>query len=195
MDISLTGSVYLLLIAIIGIVIVVIIAIVLYRKRSKNDQHTGGEAKLAPYPLSHRLDYQPEAKPVPVFKPMVTPAPQAQTVKRQEIPDIDLTRTRKDLTESLGAIVEKYSLRGFTIATADGLLFGSSGGDTAQTDAATYSEIFKNDPLVETTGVVLFGFTHKGSDLIGIIRPLSIPADEIVQQIEADTKIILNWWI
>jgi hypothetical protein len=195
MDISLTGSVYFLLIAIIGIVIVVVIAIVLYRKRSKNDQHIGGETKLAPYPLSHRLDYQPEARPIPVFKPMVTPAPLTQAVKRQEIPDIDLTRTRKDLTESLGAIVEKYSLSSFTIATADGLLFGSSGGDTAQTDAATYSEIFTNDPLVETPGVVLFGFTHKGSDLIGIIRPLSIPADEIVQQIEADIKIILNWWI
>ena len=96
---------------------------------------------------------------------------------------------------SLRALVEKYSLDQFTIATSDGLVFASSGGESAQTDAARYGELFVNDPLAETPGVALFGFTHKGSTLVGIIRTnLQIPG-EISRMIEEDTKDILNWWI
>jgi len=100
-----------------------------------------------------------------------------------------------DVTGSLHALVEKYSLDQFTIATSDGLVFASSGGGSAQTDAARYGELFVNDPLAETPGVLLFGFTHKGSNLVGIIRTnLQIP-EEICRRIEKDTKDILNWWI
>ena len=108
---------------------------------------------------------------------------------------IDLTSTRRDLTESLTALAQKYSLDNFTIATADGLLFGSSGGDTALADAATYSGIFKSDPFSKTPGVSLFGMTHKGSDLVGIVRAKTPLKNEVIQQITADTQVVLNWWV
>ena len=195
MDISLTGSGYLLPMVIIGIVVVVVIAVVLFQRRSKKRRHSEGDTGLSRYPPRHRLDYQPESKPIPAIQPAVTSTPLARTVDVPKPKDIDLTSTRKDMTESLAAIVGKYSLSNFTIATADGLIFGSSGGDTAQTDAASYSEMFKNDPLSEIPGVVLFGLTHKGSELIGIVRAKTQPPREIIQQIAADTKVILNWWV
>ncbi|MFA6224943.1 MAG: hypothetical protein WC620_01875 [Methanoregula sp.] len=81
----------------------------------------------------------------------------------------------------------------FTIATADGLVFGSYGGDAAQNDAATYSELFKNNPLVETPGIVLFGLTYKGLELIGIIRTKTPLPEKNVNLITEDTKVILDW--
>ncbi len=190
MDISLTGSGYLLPIGIIGIIIIVVIAIAIFRRRTGNKRHAD-----ASVPPVHPLDYQPASKPTPVFRPVMTTDPLARTAESSRPKDTDLTSTRSNLTESLEALVGKYSLVSFTLATADGLLFGSSGGTSAQVDAATYSEIFKNEPLTGTTGVVLFGLTHKGSELIGIVRAKTPLPAKSVQQIETDTKVILNWWI
>jgi hypothetical protein len=195
MDFSLTGSGYLLPMVIIGIVIIVVIAAVLFQIRSKKRSSPRGDTELSPYSPRHPLDYQPQSKPIPVIQPSVIPAPRALAADVAKPKEIDLTKARKDMTESLDALVRKYSLNNFTIATADGLVFGSSMGDTAQADAATYSEMFKNDPLTETRGVVLFGITYKGSELIGIVRAKTPPPNEIMQQIAADTKVILNWWI
>ena len=195
MDISQTGSGYLLPMVIISIVIVVVIAVVLFQRVSKKRQYLKGDSDAARHPARHRLDYQPEAKPIPVHQPTVTSMPLARTSDVPKPKDIDLTTTRKDLSESLAALAGKYSLYNFTIATADGLVFGSSGGDTTQTDAATYSALFKNDPLTGTPGIVLFGLTHKGSELIGIVREMTPLPNEVVKQIAADTKVILNWWI
>ena len=100
-----------------------------------------------------------------------------------------------DITASLRTLTEKYSLDQFTIATADGLVFASSGGENAQDDAALFSEMFASDPLTETPGVTLFGLDYKGSGLVGIIRTnLRIPG-EVARMIERDTKDILHKWI
>ena len=195
MDISLTGSGYFLPMVIIGIIVVVVIAIVIFQRHSQKRRSKRGDPVTSRYPHRHRLDYQPESKLMPVIRPMVTSPSLARAADVPKPKDVDLTNTRKDMTESLEAFVGKYSLSCFTIATADGLVFGSSGGDTDQADSATYSEIFKNDPLTETPGVVLFGLTHKGSELIGIVRAKTPLPNKIVQQIAADTKVILNWWI
>jgi hypothetical protein len=193
MDISLTDSGYFLPVVIIGFVVVVIIAIVIYQSRSKKRLYLKVETDAFMFPHSNRPDYQ--SKVTPVIRPTQTKKPPARTAEMPKPEDIDLTSTRRDMTDSLVALERKYSLGNFTIATADGLVFGSSGGDTSQTDAATYSGIFKTDPLTGISGVVLFGLTHKGSDLIGIVRAKAPLSAEIVQQIAADTKDILNWWI
>jgi hypothetical protein len=190
MDMSLTGSGYLLPIVLIGIIIIVVIGIAIFRRRAGEKRHAN-----ASMPPVHPLDYQPASKPTPVFKPVMTTDPLARTAESTRPKDIDLTSTKNDLTESLEALVGKYALVSFTLATADGLLFGSSGGTSPQVDAATYSEIFKNEPLTGTPGVVLFGLSHKGSELVGIVRAKTPLTEKIVQQIEADTKVILNCWI
>jgi hypothetical protein len=195
MDISLTGSGYILPMVIIGIVVIVVIAVVLLQGRSKERHQPRGGLGSYQNSSGNRLDYQPESRPTPAIHIVVNAPPTARTAEAPKPKEMDLTSACSNTTESLQALVEKYSLKSFTIATADGLIFGSSGDETDQADAAIFSAIFKNDPLAETPGVVLFGLAHKGSDLIGIARiPSPLPRG-IIQQIAADTKIILNWWI
>jgi hypothetical protein len=105
---------------------------------------------------------------------------------------VDLLEHCQDLQQSLLALAEKYSLDSFTIATSDGLVFASSGGSTAQEDAASYS---RNYEIGESAGMALFSLDHKGSKLTGIIRSQGIIKGEIQKRIESDTKDILNRWI
>ena len=141
------------------------------------------------------LGYKPEGKPISPVPRKIVPQPVQRPVVLPRPKPVSVVDGLPDVTGSLHALVEKYSLDQFTIATADGLVFASSGGESAQRDAARYGELFVNDPLAETPGVILFGFAHKGSDLVGIIRTdLQVP-EEISRMIEEDTKDILNRWI
>lgn len=142
-----------------------------------------------------RLAYQPEIRPIPEVRPAAAPRPAQKSPSFPLPKETDLFSGRSDIGGSLNALIEKYSLDQFTIATSDGLVFASGDSDSAQTDAARYCEIFMNDPLSETPGVVLSKVTHKGSDLILIIRSgMEIP-EPIRTGIERDTKDILNRWI
>lgn len=109
--------------------------------------------------------------------------------------EIELLTGRKDITQSLIALVEKYSLSTFTIATSDGLVFASSGGDDANINAATYMTMAIPDPISKTTTVVIQGLIHKGSNLVGIIRTQNPLEEEILIKITKDTQTILNWWV
>jgi hypothetical protein len=147
-------------------------------------------------PSSHQhLAYQPDAKPV---SPVLKTAMPHTARKPGVFPPVKTTGIVEGMTDisgSLRALVDKYSLDEFTIATSDGLVFASSGGESAQEDAAHFGGQYRANPDAIIPGVTLFGFTHKGSDLIGIIRTsLPIPAD-VRRMIEQDTQEILNWWI
>ena len=142
-----------------------------------------------------RLAYQPVARPVPAVPKGAIPKPARKPPVLPAPEEISLLEGREGISESLGALREKYSLDAFTIATSDGLVFASGGGDDSQADAAQYSEIFNNDPLSETPGAVLTGIEHKGSTLVLIIRTQLPVPDDIRMSIENDTKDILNWWI
>ena len=82
-------------------------------------------------------------------------------------PDVALLENCQDFQQSLRALAGKYSLDSFTIATSDGLVFASSGGSTAQEDAAIYRW---NSDDKESAGMALFSLNHKGSELTGIVR-------------------------
>jgi hypothetical protein len=111
------------------------------------------------------------------------------------IKDVELLSGCENITRSLIALVEKYSLVTFTIATSDGLVFASSGGDDANINAATYTTIPSRDPLTKTTTVIIPGLIHKGADLVGIIRTQNPLEEEILMNITKDTQTILNWWV
>ena len=193
MDSSLNISGSLLPVAISMIVIILIMVVAFFIKRSGKRQPL--QQKTDASPPRHRFDYQPVTKPRPVIPSTLRLSPLARGTEISRPKEFDLTTTCNDLTESLAALAAKYSLESFTIATADGLLFGSSAGDRARNDAASCSELFKNDPQTETPGIKLFGIAHKGSELICIIRTKTPLPENSVQQIYADTKIILYWWI
>jgi hypothetical protein len=179
-----------------GVIVVVVVGIAILYLNKKRQAQATREKTLGQ--KAGRLAYQPDARPIPTVHSGAIPRPVQKTVPPSQQPrpkDISIINGRTDITESLLALVEKYSLEQFTIATSDGLVFASSGADTAQEDAARYGELFANDPLSETPGVTLFGIGHKGSNLVIIIRTPRQISEEILHMIENDTKDILNWWI
>jgi len=185
---SVSGTETLLLPVAIGIIVLVIIAALLLR-RSRGTKRTVVHEEEPDFDYGAVIHHAPG--------PVSTPAPPRVEQKQETShrPGINVLEGCTDITGCLEAFVRKFSLESFTIATCDGLVFVSSGGDTAPADAAKYSEIFCNDPLSETPGVVLFGLNHKGSDLVGIIRTPAEVTQSTLQKMENDTKDILNRWI
>lgn len=108
------------------------------------------------------------------------------------VPEVDILENCQDFQQSLLALTDKYSLDSFTIATSDGLVFASSGGNTAQEDAAIYSRKYDGK---KPTGIALFRLNHKGSELVGIVRSTDIITGVTQKCIESDIKKILNKWI
>lgn len=169
-----------------GIALVIIAAAaILLRSRSKKPAET-----------RQNFAYQPEIRPVfPLAKrtgpaPVVTapdPVPHLKTVSV-----IDGQTT---INGSLRALALKYSLDQFTLATSDGLLFASSEGISAYEDAARYAALYTGNPTDGTEGIALFGFTHRGSDLVGIARTTLQISRERRRMIVDETQVILNWWI
>ncbi len=183
-----------LLLVILGILAIagILIAAVYWRVRRvrlPSTRRTTGPSAPGP----DRFGYQPEARAVPLVTPRTAalPAPEITPVPEET----GVTGGTSDITQSLGALASKYSLDRFTIATSDGLLFASSGGDDAGADAARCSGIFRNDPFSETPGVVIFGFSHKGSELVGIIRADRPVSEETRKKIERDAHEIIHRWI
>jgi hypothetical protein len=177
-----------------GAIVVLVIIAVLYLRKSRKPGSPKNTDDHASQKQS-RLAYQPETRPVPPVAAKNIPRPIKKSPSPPAPKEISLLNGRTDITGSLQAMAEKYSLDQFTIATSDGLVFASSGAQSAQDDAAQYGEWYTNDPLSETPGVLLSGVSHKGSDLILIVRTQLPVTEQIRQSIENDTKDILNWWI
>ena len=187
------------------IAVIILLVIVFFVSRKKQDRHRitrqDNRDDRTGHPIGS-LDYKPELPPVKETKQMQalpatgrSPDAAPRVIEQTPVKKIELMEGRVDITGSLLALAEKYSLDQFTIATKDGLVFASSGSKDAQNDAAIYSNIYSNDPGASVTGVVLFELVHKNSGLIGIIRTDKPVPDPILGKIAADTKDILNWWI
>jgi hypothetical protein len=194
MDIQ-PGSESPLVIVIIGLLVLAIIAAaaLFIKKILKKKELLKTRPKIADFPHQNQY-FQPEINLIRRMVPVV----QSQRIRNTADPaqrDIDILNGRSDITQSLLALVEKYSLDTFTIATSDGLVFASSGGDDAHTNAATYSLKASRDPHSNPSTVIIPDLTHKGSTLIGIIRTQNPVSDEIVKKISKDTQTILNWWV
>lgn len=98
------------------------------------------------------------------------------------------------LEECLGAIGEKYSLASFTLATADGLLIGSTrpGGED---EAARYSYLYTQGRLQDETGAELLGIPYRGETVVGIARPSEHLSTEEMSALEEDTRDALRHWV
>lgn len=103
-------------------------------------------------------------------------------------------QTTGSLEECLGAIGEKYSLASFTLATADGLLIGSTrpGGED---EAARYSHLYTQGRLQDETGAELLGIPYRGETVVGIARPSEHLSTEEMRALEEDTRDALRHWV
>jgi len=98
------------------------------------------------------------------------------------------------LEECLGTITEKYNLASFTLATADGLLIGSTKRG-AEDEAARYSYLYTQGTLQDETGAELLGIPHHGETVIGIARPSEPLSPELASALEQDTRDVLQHWV
>jgi len=108
---------------------------------------------------------------------------------------IDCITGRANLSESLAALAEKYSLDEITLATADGLLLASSQKSPSADDVARYAGLFAENVQPRPPGIILFGLEHKGSFLVGIAKAGDLPVQVREPDLIRDTKDILNRWI
>jgi hypothetical protein len=178
-----------ILVVMVGLIIFGLAVVMLLKKAREARSAEAGRAQR------QHLDYQPPVKPVPIARVVPIPGAGRKQWPAPAIapaPDAGLWETCQDLQRCLLALAGKYSLDSFTIATSDGLVFASSGGSTAQEDAARYC---RNHDGAESEGVTLFGVNHKGSELTAIIRSQGIITGATQIRIENDTKDILNRWI
>ncbi len=177
-----------------AIVVLVILSVLLFRKVwKKRSQDAKRQRQNTP-----RLAYQPEPRTVPVLPGTAIPRPRKKpnVSKPPTHKEISLTKGRADITDSMNALVEKYRLDQFTIATDDGLVFAAGGSGNAASDAAQFGGA-TDDEVEEGANdrPALAQITHRGSRLILIIRSPAPLAEGDRTGIVEDTKIILNWWI
>lgn len=120
----------------------------------------------------------------------VQPAP----VEPARPPSVIDPRNAGSLEECLGAIGEKYGLASFTLATADGLLIGSTkpGGED---EAARYSYLYAQGKLQDETGAELLGIPHHGETVVGIARSSEHLSSELMNALERDTQDALRHWV
>ena len=112
---------------------------------------------------------------------------------RESPGDID-PRGAKSLEENLGAISRKYSLASFTLATADGLLVGST-KTGSEGEAARYSHLYARGERQDGTGAELLGIPYRGETLVGIARPKEHLSAELMNALEQDTRDALQRWV
>jgi len=97
-----------------------------------------------------------------------------------------------DISKNMKAFIEKYGFDSFTLSSEDGLVIASTSGDS-QGEAANYSQLFRNGVQSPEPGTTIFGISHHGSTIIGIVksgRPVPVP---IPAEIESDATSILRW--
>lgn len=170
------------------VLVIIILAAALFLKKAWGARFADAvSARERTHPPRPTEKSEPAATWVPGLRPVSKQWPHSDPV-----PAIDALKNCTDLQQCLNALAGKYALDSFTIATSDGLVFASSGGTTAQADAAHYNRYAAGkDPA----GMTIIGLDHKGSELTGIIRSAAPLSPEIRRRIENDTKDILNRWI
>ncbi|MFA7562267.1 MAG: hypothetical protein WCY70_02385 [Methanoculleus sp.] len=98
------------------------------------------------------------------------------------------------LEETLGAISEKYSLLSLTLATADGLLIGST-KPGSENEAARYSHLYSQGKRHEEGGTELLGISYRGETVVGIAHPSEHLSSELMSALEQDIRETLQHWV
>lgn len=98
------------------------------------------------------------------------------------------------LEETLDAISKRYCLASLTLATADGLLIGST-RPGSEGEAARYSHLYSQGRLHEEEGVELLGVSYRGETVVGIAHPPERLSSEQTNAIEQDIRETLQHWV
>ena len=173
-----------------AIIVVLCIAVAILAKKRRNVvKHSHSAMAVNPFRSPLRV------KKIPVNMPREAPDTDDDADPRSRPKGLDCITGRANLSESLAALAEKYSLDELTLATADGLLLASSRTSPSADAVARYAGMFAENVQPRPPGITLFGLEHKGSFLVGIAKAGALPVQEADPELVSDTKDILNRWI
>ena len=174
-----------------GVVIIILcIAVAILVKKRRN------VATRSPYAMAVDPFRSPlRVKKIPVNMPVKASDTDEDAGPLSRPKGIDCITGRANLSESLVALAEKYSMDEITLATADGLLLASSRPTPSADAVARYAGMFAENVQPRPPGITLFGLEHKGSFLVGIAKAGDLPVQAREPDLIRDTKDILNRWI
>ncbi|HNX17630.1 MAG TPA: hypothetical protein PKM50_04775 [Methanoregula sp.] len=181
-------DIFLILIVIVAIAAGIAVLLIIQKKQADNEE------------LLRKIDEEILRHPVQVKDSpgdISSVIPQKDTVAKPEpVPKkINCIQGMTDISQSLAALSEKYSLEEIILATSDGLLLASSSRTPPAEDIARYCGIYQVNPLEQIPGIMLFGVQHKGSSLVGIAKTGDLSVQERGHDLITETQDILNWWI
>jgi hypothetical protein len=185
-------SVVLAVIIIICIAVIVVAAHTIKKNREKK-QKPEKKSKTSNFSYQPQK-YHHEKKLIQ----RMLPALQSHTVPTTPAPVSEESNTlqkKTEITQNLLQLTRKYSLDMCTIATSDGLVVATSGGEQALTDAAEYGKMRPPDQTPVISGIMIIELNLKGSALVGIIRTKNPVSEDMSMKIAADAQAILNLWI
>jgi len=174
----------------VAVVLLCIAAAVLAKKRRHELKSLSSPITLDPSrpPLRvHKIPAYTRGNPPDAGRDTDSPLPRPKV--------IDCITGRANLSESLAALAEKYSMDEITLATADGLLLASSQKSPSADAVAWYAGLFAENVQPRPPGIILYGLEHKGSFLVGIAKAGDPPVRAREPDLIRDTKDILNRWI
>ena len=168
---------------------VVIMMIVLYHLTKILDQVKG------PAPVR---DQSPKIRPLPVPVPAPASLPPVQrTLSRSAVKSssaVEILNDRRDIRGSIQAVCDKFGLQDMIITTRDGLVVVSRSPGVAE-EAAQLTGIYRRGGKTEDRDLHFLPVTHRGDELLVILRAARSLDDAERKAIEQDVAQILNWWL
>jgi len=177
---------------ILGIVIVVaagIMSLLVIKKIRATPRHKLHTITAEPFRIPLKAQETPDAVPT------IFPDNKTIEVSAPVPTEMNCIDGLTDISQSLAALAEKYSLEEIALATSDGLLLASSREIPEDEDIARYCGMYHTNPLAGLPGIMLFSVDHKGSSLVGIAKTKGRAPENLKHDMIRETKDILNWWI
>lgn len=169
---------------------IIAVALLISKKKQLTKQMAKRRYNTGKFPGMH-INYQHEKKLIRRMLPALQSHPGLKAISPSPEKNKIFT-SRNDITQCLLLLIKEYSLDSCTIATTDGLVVATTGGNQAQNDAATYSKIKPPDRIPNIPGIIIFKMSVKGSELVGIVRIKNPVSGDVSKKIAADTQTILS---
>ncbi|HUK92989.1 MAG TPA: hypothetical protein VLU98_03020 [Methanomicrobiales archaeon] len=184
----------LLMILVITCIAQLVLAVLLFRYMKRVADGLGAmkaapAAPATPFPL-------PSAAPATgAGEPGTVPPPaKAEPAGEPPVPAVDLIGESPDIQGSIQRLCEKYGLSDFIIATLDGLVVVSLSPGSSE-EAARFSDLHRRKKKPDSPGVAFLDIMHRGEPMLGIARSdHPLPAGRL-NEIGADARKILQWWL
>jgi hypothetical protein len=104
----------------------------------------------------------------------------------------DSLQGQEDIVAGIGTVAGKYQINSLVVATPDGLVVASAGGNDPEYDAARYSSLFTGTYTMPDQGIWLLPIDHRGIPLVGIARSPNMIPRETAYRMAEEIKMVFE---